>query len=81
MKLRLPARSFQYQPTESWAKRICWRLEHAIGPIGTVCLGLGVLAVFLRLTEAASYLVATGLLFHLVVWFSGWLGTGSSSSR
>lgn len=81
MKLRLHARSFQYQSRDSWVKAFCYQLDRAIAPIGTACLVLGLLAVFLRSSETASYLIAAGLLFHLVVWFDGWLGTAPDRSE
>lgn len=54
-------------------KALCDQLDRAILPIGTVCVLLGLLADALGLSNAANYLIAGGLLFHMVVWFSGWL--------
>lgn len=73
MKLRLHARSFQYQSGDRLAKASGSQLDRAIPAIGAVCLVLGLAAFFLGISEAANYLIAAGLLLHLVEWFAGWL--------
>jgi hypothetical protein len=74
MKLRLHARrSFQYQSRDRWAAAFCHHLDRAVSPIGTASLILGLFAAALDISSAANYLMATGLLFHLAVWFAGWL--------
>jgi hypothetical protein len=76
MRLRLNARrSFQYQARDSWAAAFCHQLDRAISPVGTASLILGLIAAAAEISVAANYLMATGLLFHLTVWFAGWLAS------
>jgi hypothetical protein len=36
---------------------------------------LGLAAAVLQCSRKVNYLLATGLLFHLTIWFADWLGT------
>lgn len=72
MKLRLHARLRKSQSRKGWITAACEMLDRAIAPVGTVCVLLGLVAAVLQLTTAASYLIAAGLLFRLVVWFAKW---------
>jgi hypothetical protein len=81
MKLRLHTRFFQYQSRESWLKVCGTQLDRAMAPIGTSCVVLGLVAAFLGFNKSADYLIAAGLLLHLVIWFDGWLGTGKGRTK
>jgi hypothetical protein len=58
---------------ENWIASICHQFDHAIAPLATAFLVLGLVAAFLQITRGANYLMATGLLFHIIIWFAGWL--------
>lgn len=75
MKLRQHARFIKSQSRQGWLKAVCDLLDRAIRPIGTVCVLLGLIAAALQMWTAASYLIAAGVLFRLVVWFADWLDT------
>jgi hypothetical protein len=47
-------------------------LDRAIVPLANSGLILGISAACLGLGVAASYLLAAGVLLHLVAWFSDW---------
>jgi hypothetical protein len=74
MKTRFHAPFFRHGPArDSWTMTVCHHLDHAIAPLGTVSLVLGLAAAALGLSALSNYLMATGLLFHLTVWFARWL--------
>jgi hypothetical protein len=66
---------------EGWIASICHRFDDAIAPLATAFLVLGLIAAFLQITRPADYLMATGLLFHLTIWFAGWLRSAKPSRK
>lgn len=61
-----------FHSAEARVAAICHFLHHVIAPIGTASLVLGLIAAAAGIGRVADYLFATGLLFHLVVWFDIW---------
>jgi uncharacterized membrane protein YqjE len=73
MKIRLPIAAIQHREHPSTlVAAMCQHLDHAMVPLATASLVLGVIAVFLQTSRTANYLMATGLLLHLAVWFADW---------
>lgn len=65
--------SRQTVATDRWTASVCHHLDHAIAPLGTISLVLGLAALALGIGDLSNYLMATGLLFHLTIWFASWL--------
>jgi hypothetical protein len=61
------------QGSYGWVAAICQQLDNAVAPAATGSLVLGVVAALLQISLTADYMVATGLLLHLVEWFANWL--------
>lgn len=57
---------------EARVAAVCHFLHHVIAPLGTASLILGLIAAAVGVGRLADYMFATGLLFHLVVWFDIW---------
>jgi hypothetical protein len=47
-------------------------IDRSMGPIGTCSIVAGLGAAATGRTSASAYLLATGVLLHLVSWFGDW---------
>jgi mannose/fructose/N-acetylgalactosamine-specific phosphotransferase system component IID len=73
MKIRIPSGFQHSHDSAALVAALCQHLDHIMPPVATACLTLGVVAVILQTSRMADYLMATGLLLHLGVWFADWL--------
>jgi hypothetical protein len=74
VKTKSNPRFFQVSHSSyGWVAAICQQLDRAVAPAATGSLVLGLVAALLQIGRTADYLVATGLLLHLIDWFAAWL--------
>jgi hypothetical protein len=79
MKNKFQIRTLQYHAAGNARGNASNRhLSDLIRPIGTAGVVIGALAAVLHQDEIANYLVATGLLFHLTIWFESWWSTANT---